>query len=117
MWCEHIDEFDVIRGMVKGERGFQIPRNWQHCPICGTPRPERPMTLAVKLMNAYDEFDDSDISAFKRVAKAAEDHYFGKGKLEALADHLGYGSRSFPQLKYPLDTAERAIEFLKRGGV
>lgn len=51
-WCEHLKPAQIIE-VPDGRwlRDFQA-NDWQFCPICGTPRPKKPKTLAELLMEA-----------------------------------------------------------------
>ena len=112
----------------------------KYCPICGAPRPKlcdhswgmyprarvcgkcgemeiakKPKTLAQKFVEEF-KCKRYDMLTAEVCEQIAVDHFFG-GQLEALADDLNEMTEGDLSKYFMRKVAQRAIDFLKRGGV
>lgn len=68
IWCEHIPDnhFAECWGM-----------KWMFCPICGTSRPPKEMSLAEKFRGKFKLLDEYFDNACEELAKIADEHHRG----------------------------------------
>lgn len=102
-WCEHCaGKEGVAQNICIGGSVWKIGGDWKFCPICGTPSPTTPKTLAQELAEEFyaeDTRGNSPVAQFelwdywlkeswRRVASKAKERLLGEDRVEGLIDLL-----------------------------